>query len=61
MFDLKEVIVLAQKGDNGSKEQLIRMYTPLLLKEATVQGCVNEDLYQELCCKFIECLYKFKI
>ena len=61
MISLKELIVLAQKGDNNSKEQLIQMYNPLLLKESMVQGCVNEDLYQELCCKFFECLYKFKV
>ena len=33
----------------------------MLLKEAIVNGVVDEDLYQELCIAMLDCIQKFAI
>ena len=61
MMNFKELIIRAQRGENEAKETLLEMYQPLLSKEAIVDGVFDEDLYQELCFKFICCIEKFEI
>lgn len=51
----------AQKNEQDAMEQLLMMYQPLLMKEAIVNGVLNEDLYQELCIVFIRCVRRFQI
>jgi hypothetical protein len=51
----------AQKGEQDAMEQLLMMYQPLLMKEAIVNGVLNEDLYQELCIVFVRCVRQFQI
>ena len=41
--------------------ELLLMYKPLLLRESVVEGIFDEDLYQELCYRFICCIDKFDI
>ena len=40
---------------------LLEMYKPLLFKEAIVDGIFDEDLYQELCMRFIYCIERFNV
>lgn len=61
MMNFKELIIRAQRGENEAQETLLEMYQPLLSKEAIVDGVFDEDLYQELCFKFICCIEKFEI
>ena len=61
MMNFKELIIRAQRGENEAQETLLEMYQPLLSKEAIVDGVFDEDLYQELCYKFIQCIDKFDI
>lgn len=61
MMNFKELIIRAQRGENEAQETLLEMYQPLLSKEAIVDGVFDEDLYQELCFKFICCIKKFEI
>ena len=61
MMNFKELIIRAKKGENEAQEALLEMYQPLLSKEAIVDGVFDEDLYQELCYKFIQCIDKFDI
>lgn len=56
----KELIIRAKAGDKSAETSLLLMYQPLLLKASIVNGLLNEDLYQELCIVFLECLRKFK-
>ncbi len=55
----KELLVRARAGDQSAVENLLIMYQPLLLKESIVDGVLDEDLYQELCITFLQCIRKF--
>lgn len=61
MMDFKELIIRAKRGENNAQEALLEMYRPLLSKEAIIDGVFDEDLYQELCFKFIHCIYRFEL
>lgn len=60
-MEFKELIIRAKRGENSAQEQLLELYKPLLSKEAIVDGVFDEDLYQELCLRFIRCIDKFEI
>ncbi|MBR3593183.1 MAG: helix-turn-helix domain-containing protein [Clostridia bacterium] len=55
----KELLIQARAGDQSAVENLLIMYQPLLLKESIVDGVLDEDLYQELCITFLQCIRKF--
>ena len=44
----------------GDMNELLEMYRLLLIKNSLIDGVVDEDMYQELCYKFITAVYKFK-
>ena len=55
----KELILKAQRGDHNAQEELLGMYKPLLMKESVIDGVYDEDLYQELCYRFLVCIERF--
>ena len=59
MKTIKELVVRAKRGDHNAQEELLRMYKPLLMKEAVIDGVYDEDLYQQLCYRFIICIERF--
>ena len=61
MLNFQELIIRAKRGENSAIAELLEMYRPLLTKESIVEGVVDEDLYQELCYRFIQCIDKFEI
>ncbi len=61
MMNFKELLIKARNGSNDAKEELLKMYQPLLFKESIVDGVYDEDLYQELCMRFIDCIDKFNL
>ena len=61
MLNFKELIIRAKRGENNAIEELLEMYRPLLTKESIVEGVFDEDLYQELCYRFVQCINKFEI
>ena len=61
MLNFQELIIRAKRGENSALEELLEMYRPLLTKESIVEGVFDEDLYQELCYRFIQCIDKFEI
>lgn len=61
MLNFQELIIRAKRGENSAVEELLEMYRPLLTKESIVEGVFDEDLYQELCYRFIQCIDKFEI
>lgn len=61
MMDFKELLIRAKRGEKYAQEELLKMYQPLLMREAIVEGVFDEDLYQELCYRFIRCVEVFKI
>lgn len=61
MLNFQELIIRAKRGENSAIEELLEMYRPLLTKESIVEGIFDEDLYQELCYRFVQCINKFEI
>lgn len=61
MINFKELMIKAKRGENNAQEELLKMYQPLLLKKSIVNGVFDEDLYQELCIRFIQCIDKFDL
>ena len=61
MLNFQELIIRAKRGENSAIEELLELYRPLLTKESIVEGVFDEDLYQELCYRFIQCIDKFEI
>ena len=61
MLNFQELIIRAKRGENSAIAELLEMYRPLLTKESIVEGVLEEDLYQELCYRFIQCIDKFEI
>ena len=60
-MEFMELIIRAKRGENSAQEQLLELYKPLISKEAIVDGVFDEDLYQELCLRFIRCIDKFEM
>lgn len=60
MSNFKDLLCNAQNGDTDAMNELLEMYRLLLIKNSLVDGVVDEDLYQELCYKFVTAVYKFK-
>lgn len=60
MRNFKELLCSAQSGNTDAMNKLLEMYRLLLIKNSLIDGVVDEDLYQELCYKFITAVYKFK-
>ena len=59
-MNFKELLIKAQNGDTKAQEELLTIYNPLLIKESIVNGFFDENLYQELCYKFLCCIQRFK-
>ena len=54
--DFKQLFIRAQNGDQESFEELLEMYKPLLHRISVVNGEYDEDLFQECCIIFLQCL-----
>ena len=60
-MNFKELLRLAQTGDDGATEVLLEQYRPLLRQMSKVDGIFNEDLYQEQCVRFMIALKHFRL
>lgn len=60
-MNFKQLLERAKGGDAAAVTELLLMYRPLLLKEAILDGSLDEDLYQELCLVFLRCIEKFRL
>lgn len=60
-MNFRALLLLAKNGDTVAVTELLIMYRPLLLKEAIIDGVLDEDLYQELCLTFLYCIDRFRI
>lgn len=60
-MDFEKLLEQAKAGDEKAKEEIFRMYRPLLIKNAMEQNVFEEDLYQELSATLLNCIQKFKI
>lgn len=60
-MNFKDILLRAKGGDTAAVTQLLLMYRPLLMKQAIVDGVLDEDLYQELCITLLRCIERFRI
>ena len=51
----------AKAGDREAREEIFRMYRPLLIKNSMDRNVFDEDLYQELSATLLNCIQKFQI
>ena len=56
-----DLLYRAKASDRQAVEELLNLYQPLIIKEAIVDGVLDEDLYQELQIVFIHCIRQFDI
>ena len=59
-MDFKDLLYRAKEGSRDAQEELTRLYHPLLVREAIVDGIFDEDLYQELTAEFLKCIRYFR-
>ncbi len=60
-MNFKVLLLRAKGGDVSAAAQLLFMYQPLLMRQAIVDGVLDEDLYQELCITLLRCIERFQI
>lgn len=60
-MNFEEVLRKAQAGDMEAKEEIFRMYRPLLIKNSMDNNVFDEDLYQELSVTLLNCIMKFNL
>ena len=53
MRNFRDLLCSAQGGDAEAMNELLEMYRLLLINNSLIDGVVDEDMYQELCYKFI--------
>lgn len=58
-MNFKDLLYRAKMGSREAQEELTRLYHPLLVKEAIVDGIFDEDLYQEFCATLLHCIEEF--
>ncbi len=58
-MNFRDILHRAKAGNEDAISMLLEMYKPLLLKTAILSGKLDEDLYQELCIKFLRCIVLF--
>ena len=51
----------AKAGDKEAREEIFRMYRPLLIKNSVDRNVFEEELYQELSATLLNCIQKFRI
>lgn len=60
-MNFERLLQKAQEGDKDAKEEIFRMYRPLLIKNSMDNNVFDEDLYQELSVTLLNCIKKFNL
>ena len=60
-MNFRQMLLLAQAGNEAALEELLMRYRPLLVRESIYNGVFDEDLYQELCITLLNCIHNFRI
>lgn len=53
---IKELFQTAKEGKEGSLEQILILFDPIMYKNSIINNKFDEDCYQELRIKLIECV-----
>ena len=54
-MNIKDLLILAKRGDSSAMETLLEAYRPLMVNNAIINGVFDEDLFQELQIVFMHC------
>jgi hypothetical protein len=57
----EELLLRAKKQEDEAVMKIVEMYKPLLVKNSIVDGCFDEDLYQELTKELLIRIQTYKI
>ena len=57
----EQMLRRAKGGDQEASTSILLMYQPMLLKNAVLDGRLDEDLYQELCITLMRAIDLFRI
>lgn len=60
-YEFSDLLRLAIAGNSTAKEKIINMYMPLIIKQSTINGKIDEDLEQYIMLKIISNISKFNI
>lgn len=60
-MNIKDLLILAKRGDSSAMETLLEAYRPLMANNAIIDGVFDEDLFQELQIVFMHCFQVFRI
>lgn len=58
--ELRELFEVAQNGNDDALSKLLEIFKPVIVKNSMIDGRFDEDCFQELIVKFIECIKNFK-
>jgi hypothetical protein len=57
----KALLLKAKEYDEEAVIKIMEMYRPLLVKNAIIDGCFDEDLYQELLKELLVRIHSYQI
>lgn len=57
----KSLCQSVKEGNEDAIKEMLNMFEPLLYKHSIIDGAFDEDCYQELRIKLIECINKFSL
>ncbi|KGG80971.1 hypothetical protein Y919_03090 [Caloranaerobacter azorensis H53214] len=57
---IKRLFKLAKEGNEEALEQLLILFDPIIYKNSFIDNKFDEDCYQELRIKLIDCIKNFK-
>lgn len=58
--ELERLFLSAHNEDKEALDKLIEMFKPYILKKSYMEGRFNEDCFQELYIKFLNCIKQFE-
>lgn len=58
--EFRELLLNAQGGNQASMVRLLEIFQPLVYKYSLEKGVLNEDCFQELNIRLIQCILNFK-
>ena len=58
-MNFEQLLRQAKNGEVRAREEIFRMYRPLLIKNSMDNSIFDEDLFQELCATLLHCIEVF--
>lgn len=60
-MNFEQLLRQAKKGEVRAREEIFRMYRPLLIKNSMDNSIFDEDLFQELSATLLHCIEVFQM